>query len=102
MSSPGRGQPVDELDQICHQYKQCQLCARRVQGSECIGEFVKYNMEIVKQDRAKVPICYDSPGTCKRLLCECDKQFASALPKANRSYNKDYHIFYSKFNPEKG
>ena len=43
MSSPGRGQPVDDLDRLCHQYKQCQKCAQRIHGKSCIGEKVSNN-----------------------------------------------------------
>ena len=96
MSSPGRGRPVDKLDKHCHQYKQCQLCARRIHGPKCIGERVKYSMDLVKQD--KLYQCRDTPGSCERLLCECDKQFAEGLSTAMTSYIDDFHIFYTQTN----
>jgi len=99
MSSPGRGRPVDSLDKHCHQYKQCQLCARRIQGPKCIGERVRYNMEKVN----KAYQCKDQTGTCKRLLCECDKQFAEGLKNAMTSYTQDFHIFFTtNFDPKTG
>ena len=32
MSEGGKGKPVDDLDSICQQYKQCQKCARMTHG----------------------------------------------------------------------
>ena len=42
----GRGRPVDDLDRHCRMYKQCQLCARRIHGAECIGR-VKLPRKII-------------------------------------------------------
>ena len=42
MSDPGHGPPVDALDTVCKQYKDCQKCARATHGDSCIGEFVRY------------------------------------------------------------
>ena len=72
MSDPGHGPPVDELDAVCKQYKDCQKCARMTFGDMCIGEFVEYDLRIT----GKGPQCRDEEGTCGRALCECDKQFA--------------------------
>ena len=98
MSSPGRGRPMDRLDRHCQQYKMCQMCARRIHGKECVGELVRYNMARVNKEYQ----CQDKAGSCNRLLCECDKQFARGLQIASQSYSKDLHIFYSDFNPVEG
>jgi len=42
MSDPGYGPPVDSLDAVCKEYKDCLKCARMKHGDSCIGEFVKY------------------------------------------------------------
>ena len=42
MSDPGYGPPVDALDSVCKEYKDCVKCARMKHGDSCIGEFVKY------------------------------------------------------------
>ena len=43
LSSPGLGAPVDQLDQTCKSYKDCQACARAQYGSNCVVELVKYD-----------------------------------------------------------
>ena len=42
MSDPGFGPPVDRLDSVCKQYKDCNKCAREKFGESCIGEIVQY------------------------------------------------------------
>ena len=42
MSDPGFGPPVDRLDSVCKQYKDCNKCAREKFGDTCIGEIVQY------------------------------------------------------------
>ena len=74
MSDPGLGRPVDALDAVCKQYKDCQKCARDEFGELCIGEFVQYKYG----QSGGQKICKDTPGTCDRKLCECDLQFAKA------------------------
>ena len=42
MSDMGHGKPIDALDTVCKAYKDCQRCARKQFGNQCIGEKVKY------------------------------------------------------------
>ena len=72
MSTMGKGAPLDELDAVCKAYKECQKCARQRFGEMCIGEFVRYGMDMVNG----YPVCNDNGDTCGRALCECDKKFA--------------------------
>ena len=72
MSTMGKGAPLDELDAVCKAYKECQKCARQRFGEMCIGEFVRYGMNMVNG----YPVCTDNGDTCGRALCECDKKFA--------------------------
>lgn len=101
MSDMGHGKPIDGLDVQCHKYKQCQKCVRKEFGSECIGEFVKYNWSV--KSRNKEAYCENAAGTCARALCECDLDFAKKLTEDLVSvFNPDYHLFYSTtgWNPE--
>jgi len=91
MSDPGHGPPVDELDSVCKQYKDCQKCARITHGESCIGEFVKYKFGIGNNG----PVCRDDAGTCGRALCECDKQFAKNHVAVKDVFNQDYHMFWT-------
>ena len=113
MSSPGLGKPVDELDRHCHQYKQwyqylnklkshkfwhnqylnaicSQRCTKQFMGEECIGEFVEYNFE----KKQKGVVCTDEANSCKRMVCECDLQFAKGIKTAMKSYDRSNHRFY--------
>ena len=92
MSDPGFGKPVDPLDQICKQYKDCQKCVRREYGDECIGEFVKYDWRM----RRGAPQCQNAPGTCERNLCECDLDFARKMPGQYEVFDAKYHLFWSE------
>ena len=97
MSDPGHGKPVDPLDNVCKEYKDCLKCARMAHGETCIGEFVKYRYINNGPDNVK---CRDNPNRggdypCKRALCECDLAFARAHPNVNHHFNTDYHLFWS-------
>ena len=72
MSTMGKGAPLDALDAVCRAYKECQKCARQQHGETCIGEFVRYGMDIAGGQST----CTDGAYTCERALCECDKKFA--------------------------
>ena len=72
MSTMGKGAPLDQLDAVCKAYKECQKCARQRFGETCIGEFVRYGMNMVNG----YPVCTDDGDSCGRALCECDNKFA--------------------------
>jgi len=91
MSDPGLGRPVDSLDMICKQYKDCQKCVKREYGDQCIGEFVKYDWRKVRGQ----PVCTNEPGTCERNLCECDLDFARKMPAHYEVFDIKYHLFWS-------
>jgi len=96
MSDPGHGPPIDALDTVCKEYKDCQKCARQAHGDWCIGEFYryrygKYNGQVT---------CRDDPSSgeeqaCKRKLCECDAQFARNHVAQAHVFTTDYHLFWS-------
>ena len=75
MSTMGKGAPLDELDAVCKAYKECQKCARQRFGEMCIGEFVRYGMDMVNG----YPVCNDNGDTCGRALCECDRNLVAVL-----------------------
>jgi len=100
MSDPGHGQPIDPLDRVCKEYKDCLKCARMNHGDSCIGEMVKYRYNI-KNNEVR---CLDKPekfsnaphtNACKRSLCECDAAFARAHPAVKHHFSNDYHLFWT-------
>ena len=82
MSDPGKEPPVDALDAVCKQYKDCLKCARMEYGEQCIGEFQRYSYKIFRAGPNKGEVkCNNNPKKdelqgCKRKLCECDAMFA--------------------------
>lgn len=92
MSDPGHGRPVDALDVVCKQYKDCQRCARERFGDTCIGEFVKYRYG----ERNGEKFCRNQADTCERALCECDLQFAKDHNKVKGVFKNQYHMFWSE------
>ena len=94
MSTRGTGKPVDELDTLCKQYKECVFCAKQEFGDECIPERKKYKWQLSKGD---VETKHES-GTCLRSLFECDLMYATDLKRTNaiKSFNPDFHGFYTQ------
>lgn len=95
MSDPGFGPPVDKLDSVCKQYKDCNKCAREKYGDACIGELVQYQYGHTNKNGLK---CQDDANTCERALCECDAQFARDHAKAEEVFDLKYHSFYASEN----
>jgi len=94
MSDPGHGPPIDPLDTVCKQYKDCLKCARLAHGDMCIGEFVKYKFSIKNNG----PVCRDEENSCGRALCECDAQFAANHVGQKHHFKEQYHMFWSTNN----
>merc|ERR1719209_2084968 len=91
MSDPGFGQPVDRLDQVCKQYKDCNKCARLTFGETCIGEMIEYTFKIQPEGIR----CKDNANSCERALCECDKRFALDHMAVKDQYSDQFHSFFS-------
>jgi len=91
MSDPGHGPPVDALDAVCKQYKDCLKCARQAHGDDCIGEFVAYKYGEAEGEK----YCKSRNNGCERALCECDLAFAKNHVKSADVFNPNYHMFYT-------
>ena len=88
-SQPGFGsRPLDASDAVCKAHKDCLACVREEFGDECIPE--GFDMRYTHQGGQ----CTNEQGTCKRALCECQKQFAidHAKVRATRN-NGPFHWF---------
>lgn len=106
MSDPGFGPPIDALDVVCKQYKDCQKCARARFGETCIGEFVRYGYELLNDPRGRRVKCTNRTDKgddlkCKRALCECDAQFAKDHFRVKDVFDKKYHTFWSSQDAQK-
>ena len=64
------GSPVDALDLVCKQHRECLNCAHRTYGDQCEPKLVTYQVQGARTT------CTDPVNTCERAVCECDLQFA--------------------------
>ena len=64
----------------------CLKCAKEEHGDTCVPDYLgyKYGYDVVSDEI----VCENSPKSCRRSLCECDKMFAK-MQAAN----------YDKFDP---
>lgn len=100
-----RGPPVDPLDQMCKDYKDCLACAIEAHGDDCVPEFIEGSMKSRykvaygnKADPNNVT-CKDDAGTCKRDLCECSKKLGKRIASKpwDQLYDQSNSAFYGDF-----
>jgi len=78
-SYPGKGKPVDLIDELSKSLLFCYKCAAKDHGGECKGRG-NYNSSFNKRTGAK---CLDRKDTCEYTICQCDLQFAKVFGKVN-------------------
>lgn len=84
----GLGRAIDPVDSACRRYKQCYECIRKdfveeLGQKECHGNGRSYRFKglVDPVTQQKEIICLNDIGSCKRAICECDKQLAIDLSK---------------------
>jgi len=93
MSEMGMGRPVDQMDNKCKAFKDCQKCVREKHGSDCIGEFRKYTWRW--NNKAGVLESTNKEGSCVRELFECDKKLVYDMLASKDVFDEQYHAFWS-------
>jgi len=95
-SQPGYGpRPVDASDAVCKAHKDCLACVREEFGEECIPEGVD---KVYSHENG---LCTDEKNTCKRALCECQKQAAIDQAKMKQFRNdSQFHWLAGGFQTE--
>ena len=103
----GYGQPLDNIDRACFDFKQCYHCLKEqdhlgnipTESGKCIGEEVEYayNLNVDDQTGEKSIECTNRPGTCARNICECDKKLAEQLSKYESEWDESLHEFKGEF-----
>lgn len=89
-STAGKGPAQDGIDSVCSRLKQCYWCANDEEDGQCDGTMKSYSWTTVDNDNdGKVDdiVCFNSPGTCRWKLCQCDRQFALQLRDVEETYN---------------
>ncbi|CAG5110991.1 Oidioi.mRNA.OKI2018_I69.chr2.g5332.t2.cds [Oikopleura dioica] len=79
LSTMGSGQPRDQLDRHCKEYKECQRCARDRFGDECVPEIIKL---MVSENQKP------------------EKAFSSSLSEKMKVYNNEFSIWSRRWDRE--
>ena len=78
------GRPLDGTDQACFRYNQCNHCLLNLHGSRrpCNSESFGYAVDFRESGSIQ---CSNLIGSCRRNICECDRQFAEEITKHRHS-----------------
>lgn len=112
----GHGKPLDEIDLACQKHKNCYKCIRAIfnEGSwtsedspGCNPETTAYKMVANMKDYTVT--CRDDQTFCRKSLCECDLEFATAVTDIenfdlvhNHTYLERNGFDYEKNCPKRG
>ena len=100
IASGGYGRPLDAIDRACFDFKQCYHCLVEQGGAisvtesgKCIGEEVGYSFDLVTEDGTgeKTIQCTNRVGTCRRNVCECDRQLAEQFGLNQADWDVNLH-----------
>ena len=92
----GRGVPVDEIDEACFKFHQCQKCLGIDHGKKCTHTT---DYEIQYAPGTRQAKCMDEEGSCGRSLCDCVVAFAQNIAKAEANYA--WNVAHSKYSSSK-
>lgn len=89
LAAAGHGAPLDPIDQACKNYKDCQRCVQMDDGADCNTENEDwfYSFQSIGAEAE----CDNAVKSCRRHLCECDKQFALDVADAFKFYDSNLH-----------
>ena len=77
LATAGHGASLDPIDQACKNYKDCQRCVQMDDGNDCTAENEDWTYSFETQSEEVE--CLNPVKSCRRHLCECDKQVGSNL-----------------------
>jgi hypothetical protein len=87
----GFGQPMDNLDNNCFDLWHCYRCVSQMNHCRNV-DWVNhhYSCAFANKENGKYIdfLCSDAPGSCGKLLCECDAMFARKVRQGVEEYNK--------------
>lgn len=95
-SSPGAGQPVDQIDNSCKELKQCYQCANRDtqedKGDECHQD-AAYSVNPLTDNFGKIYDyqCTNRENSCRWRICQCDRAFAHKIKAEHDEWNVQNH-----------
>jgi len=98
----GYGKPKDNIDASCRRFGQCYKCLTDEHKEDkgwpagqpgCIGEEIGYGADLlIDNDTGKHYIqCNNKLGSCRRNICECDKQLSENLALYEDEWAEQFH-----------
>ena len=87
LSTRGKGKPVDMLDSLCKQYKECVHCAKSEFGEECIPEMVKYKWGVNKKGESVIVSKDDLKPEIKKKSAIGTRKILAKVPCSNAIFN---------------
>lgn len=90
LASAGHGAAVDPIDQACKNYKDCQRCVQMDDGADCNVENKDWSYDFGISRNSDEAECDNPVKSCRRHLCECDKQFAQEIADSIQYYDSNF------------
>lgn len=84
-TASGIGVPVDGIDSVCRDYANCLKCVDEAYDGKCARD-TRYRLGINKKGGDPEPVCKNDLGSCRRSVCECDKQFAKNMAEISHQF----------------
>jgi len=112
LAQGGFGVPKDNIDKSCRRFGQCYKCLLEehkddefnISGNTvCKGEEIGYQVDLIDDVNGfngRSIICLNKPGSCRRNICECDKQLAESLAQYESEWVETYHSRRGDFERE--
>jgi hypothetical protein len=102
LEQAGSASPMDPADAVCKKHAKCHYCAQMDFGADkCdITRPYKFAARIDAVTGEKMIECLNPEGSCKRGVCECDKQLAYDLRDQERSWNILHHQRWGQFSQD--
>lgn len=88
LASSGNGATLDPIDQACKNYKDCQRCVQMDDGADCNVENDDWAYDVRLENDFDAQ-CMNQVKSCRRHLCECDKQFADEIAGAFKFFDSN-------------
>merc|ERR1711970_1359554 len=83
---PGHGQPVDELDRLCHKWHQCRSCTT-IDSTECDPNTINYP---IAYQQGQCASSINQHSECMQNTCKCDEELARELAYAANDRSKAF------------
>lgn len=101
LENAGNGQPVDPADNACRKHNRCHFCAKQDFDSKCdMNSTYKFEALEDQVTGERFINCLNPEGSCKRNICECDKQLAYGLRDAELNWNILHHARWGGFDKD--